>query len=164
VFLVTGIAWVLVALLVLQLDMTTVSAIATLAGVVFLAAAAIEIMALFVASGWKWLHGVLGVLFLIGGVAAFVWPGRTFLAIAALVGWYLLLKGIVDIVVAVADRGASLWLLQLAVGIIEVLVAFWAIGYSGRSMVLLALWVGVAALGRGIGEIVLAFQIRRATG
>ena len=53
-----------------------------------------------------------------------------------------------------------LWGLTLALGIVEVVVGVWAIGYPGRSAWLLVLWVGVAALTRGITEIVLAFKLR----
>jgi uncharacterized membrane protein HdeD (DUF308 family) len=53
-----------------------------------------------------------------------------------------------------------LWGLLLASGIIELAIGVWAIGYPGRSAWLLILWVGIAALVRGITEIVLAFKLR----
>jgi uncharacterized membrane protein HdeD (DUF308 family) len=158
--LVTGIGWIFVAFLVLQLDPSTVTAVAVLAGVVFLVGAVTEFVALWVADDWKWLHALMGALLLVGGVAALAWPGRTFLVVASLIGWYLLLKGSLDVAVAIANRDVDLWWLQLAVGIVELLAAFWAVGYTGRSIVLLAIWVAAAALTRGITEIVLAFQLR----
>lgn len=159
-FLITGILWVIVAFMVLQLNLTTVGVIAVMAGVLFLAAGANEFLVMATIDGWKWLHALLGALFILAGIAAFAWPGRTFFVLASIVGWYLLFKGTFDIVAAVAERGAELWWLQLVVGIAEVLIAFWAVGYPGRSVVLLAVWVGAAALARGITEIVFAFQLR----
>jgi uncharacterized membrane protein HdeD (DUF308 family) len=110
--------------------------------------------------GWRWLHGLLGVLFILTGIGALAWPDRTFLVIANLVAWFLLFKGTLDIVIAFASRGLDLWWIQLIVGILEIAIAFWAAGYPGRSAVLLVLWVGISALTRGITELVLAFQLR----
>ena len=52
----------------------------------------------------------------------------------------------------------------MIVGIVEVLVGFWAIGYSGRSIALLVVWVGAAALARGITDLFLAFQLKKLPG
>jgi len=91
-----------------------------------------------------------------------IWPGETFLVLAALIGWYLLFKGIFDFVMALATKDEyDLWWLTLVMGIVEVLVGFWAIGYSGRSIALLVVWVGATALARGITDIFLAFQVKK---
>ena len=50
--------------------------------------------------------------------------------------------------------------MSLAVGIIEILLGMWAIGYPGRSAWLLILWVGLGALVRGISDIITAFRVR----
>ncbi len=160
-FLVTGIAWTLIAFAVLASDANTPALIGWLAGFVLLLAGINELVAIPFTASWRWLHGVLGALFLITGVMALVEPMQTFGILALLVGWYLMLKGIADIVVSIADRHRlPLWGLLLAAGIIEMVIGVWAIGYPGRSAWLLILWVGLAALVRGITEIVLAFQLR----
>jgi deazaflavin-dependent oxidoreductase (nitroreductase family) len=92
-------------------------------------------------------------------VVAFVWPDVTFLALAAVIGWLLLFQGTFDVITALAYKPA-LWGMRLAAGIIEIAVAFWAIGYPGRSFTLLAVWVAAVALSRGIGQILLAMAIR----
>ena len=61
-FLITGIAWLVFALLVFQWDYTTVSAISILFGVVAIVAGVNEFFQIGVSTtGWKWVHGVLGV-------------------------------------------------------------------------------------------------------
>jgi uncharacterized membrane protein HdeD (DUF308 family) len=103
------------------------------------------------------------VLFVVVGIAALLDPFQTFGILALLIGWYLVFKGIFGIVFSVAARGEiRLWGLMLAVAILEVAIGVWAVGYPGRSAWLLILWVGVGALMRGITEIVLAFQVRKA--
>jgi uncharacterized membrane protein HdeD (DUF308 family) len=162
-FLVTGIAWVVIAFIVLSLDPTTPAMIGYLAGFVLLAAGVNELMAIAYVSDWKWLHGVLGALFLITGIMALLSPFQTFGILALLIGWYLLFKGMAGIILSILGRQyLPLWGLGLAAGIIEVVIGVWAVGYPGRSAWLLVVWVGVGALMHGITEIVLAFQLRGA--
>jgi uncharacterized membrane protein HdeD (DUF308 family) len=160
VFLITGIIWIVFSLMVLQFDLQSALAIGWLAGFAFLVAGFNEFMIMAMVRGWRWLHALLGVLFIFTGVLAIAWPGKTFLVLANLVAWFLLFKGTFDIVVAFATKGQELWWVQLVAGILEIVIAFWAAGYPGRSAVLLVLWVGIAALMRGVTEIVLAFQMR----
>jgi uncharacterized membrane protein HdeD (DUF308 family) len=104
---------------------------------------------------------VVGVVALGAGVIAFAWPDATFIVLAAIIGWYLLFRGTFDIVTALSTRREDdLWWVLLAAGIAQVLVAFWAVGYEGRSIVLLVVWVGATGLARGITDIVLAFRLR----
>jgi uncharacterized membrane protein HdeD (DUF308 family) len=162
-FLITGIAWVLVSFMVLAMDPTSVVTIGYLVGFVVIAAGVNELMALGYADSWKWLHGVLGVVFIITGFLALLAPFQTFGILALLVGWYLLFKGTFDIVFSIAAHGElRLWGLLLAAGIAQLLLGIWAIGYPGRSAWLLLLWVGIGALMRGITEIIVAFQLRSA--
>jgi uncharacterized membrane protein HdeD (DUF308 family) len=70
-------------------------------------------------------------------------------------------KGTFDMVTAIGFRDVlPLWGLALAVGVLELLLGFWAIGYPGRSAWLLLVWVGIGAILRGIGDLVAAFTYR----
>jgi uncharacterized membrane protein HdeD (DUF308 family) len=160
-FLITGIGWLIFAMIVLQFDIDSVGAIALAAGIVMIIAGLNEFLALFWFRGWGWLHALLGVLFVGVGVTAISWPDVTFVALARILAWYLLFKGTFDIVASLAQRGrVELWWTVLVAGVIEVLLAFWAAGYSGRAATLLVLWVGFSALTRGVTEIILAFQLK----
>lgn len=162
-FLITGIAWVWIAFLVLAFDPTTPAMIGYLAGFVLILAGINEFVEIGIADGWKWLHVVLGTLFVVAGILALIEPFQTFGILALLIGWYLLFKGIADIVISIVERDSlSLWGLLLATGILQLIIGVWAIGYPLRSAWLLVLWVGIAALVRGITEIVLAFKLRGA--
>ena len=78
-FLITGIAWMVVSLIVLRFDYTSVSSIALLFGFVALAAGVAEIGMVFLAQGWwKVLNKVLAVAFITAAIVAFVHPGNTF--------------------------------------------------------------------------------------
>ena len=161
-FLVTGIGWTLVGLIVLRFDYTSVSAISILFGCVAIAAGVLEIGVLILAKGWwKLLYGFLSVVFIAAGIIAFIHPGNTFVALAAVVSFFLVFAGTFDIIISISTRHEiEVWWLQLIGGIIEVALGFWAAGYYGRSAVLLIAWVAAYTLIRGVRDIVLAFRVR----
>jgi uncharacterized membrane protein HdeD (DUF308 family) len=161
-FLITGIAWIVVSLIVLRFDYTSVSSIALLFGFVALAAGVAEIGMMLLADGWwKLLNAVLAVVFFAAGIVSFIHPGDTFAALAAVFSFLLVFAGTFDIIYAfLARRVNDAWWLQLIGGIIELALGFWAAGYYGRSALLLVAWVAAFALIRGVRDIVLAFQVR----
>lgn len=163
VFLLTGIAWLIFAILVFQWDYTTVYAVSYLFGFVALFAGLNEFFSLGVwSTGWKIVHGILGAIFIVVGIWAIVHPHNAFATLAALVAFFLLFKGIFDIVVSfVAKEAFELWWLQLVLGIIEVVLAFWVAGDFRKKAILLVVYVGIVALTRGITELFVAFKLRR---
>jgi uncharacterized membrane protein HdeD (DUF308 family) len=161
-FLLTGIAWLVFALIVFQWDYTTVSAISYLFGVVAIIAGVNELFEITVSTtGWKIVHGILGVLFIVVGFYAIWHPYDTFATLAALVGLFLLFRGIFDITVAFVTKDEfELWWLQLIAGIAQILLAFWVAGNWQNKAILLVVYVGIVALMRGITEIFLAFKLK----
>ena len=72
----TGIAWVIIAIVILRFNYATVATIAVLFGGFCFVAAANEVVVAAVSSsrGWRILHWLLAVLFVIVGVVAFFRP------------------------------------------------------------------------------------------
>ena len=161
--LITGIGWTIVGLILLRFNYTSVHAISLLFGFVAIAAGIIEVAMIFMAAGWwKLLNAVLAIVFIAAGVVAFIHPGNTFAALAAVFSFFLVFAGTFDIIVSIsARREIEVWWLQLVGGIIEVVLGFWAAGYYGRSAALLIAWVAAFAVIRGIRDIVLAFRVRQ---
>src|SRR5262245_5985702 len=88
-FLVTGIIWLLVSIIILRFDYTSVAAISILFGVVVLFFGVNELFAVFATHGWwRLLHGLLGVIFVVIGIVAFIHPGDTFRALAAVISFF----------------------------------------------------------------------------
>jgi len=161
-YLVTGILWLWVTLIILRLNLDTVYAISILFGFVAIGAGINEFLGMGVSTtGWKIVHAVLGVIFIAAGIVAFFQPQGTFVALASIVAWVLLFKGIFDIILAFMVHPAHLWWVGLIVGTIEIALAFWAAGYFRGSALLLVVWVAAFTLMRGITEIVLAFRLRK---
>lgn len=162
-FLLTGVMWIIYAFVVLSATVETVWAVAVLFGIGFILGGVFELMLAWAAESWRWLHVVFGIVAIVAGIVALAWPGQTFLVLAAIIGWYLMIDGIVSIAVSISTRQINdLWWLGLILGIAEVLIGFWAVGYIGRSIALLVVWVGAAALARGISDLVLGFTLHGA--
>jgi uncharacterized membrane protein HdeD (DUF308 family) len=163
-FLVIGIGWLLLAIIIFRFDWRTVSAISILFGVVVILAGIDELFMVFGGerSGWARVgHALLALVFLIVGIVAFVHPGNTFAALAAVMSFYFIFKGALDLALAIALRHElPTWWLRLLLGIAEILIGFWAAGDFGRKRILLVVFVGVLALTRGISAIVFAFAAR----
>ena len=163
-FLLSGIAWLVFAIIVFQWDYTTVYAVSYLFGVVAIFAGVNEFVGMGVSTtGWKVARGILGVLFVIAGIWALVHPHNAFATLAALIALFLLFKGIFDLMAAFMTKSQfELWWLQLVIGILEITLAFWVSGSFRKSAILLVAYVGIVALTRGISEILLAFKLKGA--
>jgi len=161
-FLITGIGWAIVGLIVLRFNYTSVHAISLLFGFVAIAAGVMEVVMTFVVPGWwKLLNGVLALAFIAAGVVALIHPGNTFVALAAVFSFVLVFAGMFDIIMSIASRHEiDVWWLQLIGGIILLFLGIWAAGDYGRSAVVLIAWVAAFALIRGVRDIVYAFRIR----
>jgi uncharacterized membrane protein HdeD (DUF308 family) len=161
-FLVTGIGWLVVSLVIFQWNYKSVYAISILFGCMAIGAAVNEFLIISVSTtGWKIAHGLLGAVFVVTGIWALAHPHNAFATLASLVGFFLLFKGILDLTAAVIGRVANeLWWLQLVVGILEILLAFWVAGSFRKSVTLLVAYVGIVALSRGITELFVAFKLR----
>lgn len=164
-FLITGIAWLMIAIIVLRFDTASLATVGVLIGIMFLGAAFNEFLASStVAGGWKFVHIALGVLFVLGALWGFFRPVNTFFALASILGFLLVLMGTMSIVGALLSRETNpMWWLGLTVGILEVLLAVWVSQryYPARAALIL-IWVGFLALFKGFSELVLAFELHHA--
>lgn len=160
IHLVAGVLWLIYAFVVLSASVSTVWAVALLFGFGFIAGGALELIVASITDSWKWLHALLGVVAIVAGIVAIAWPGQTFVVLAAIAGWFLLFDGIVNVVVSIATRSMNdLWWLALLLGIAEILIGFWAVGYIGRSIALLVVFVAAGALARGISSLINGFAL-----
>jgi uncharacterized membrane protein HdeD (DUF308 family) len=161
--LITGAAWIVLSIVILRFDYTTVAAVAVLFGVYCLVAAVNEMVigAVSSSTGWRIAHGLLAALLVVVGVVSLMNLGATFVTLAAIVSFYFIFRGSFDVVMAFAGSAVSGWWVLLITGLIELGLGFWAAGSWNISVVILVAWVAAGALLHGIGEIALAFQIHQ---
>lgn len=160
--LVTGAAWVVIAVVVLRFNYATVATIAALFGWFCFLVAANEVLAGAISSrGWMVLHWLLAVLFVAVGVFAFFRPENTFVGLAAVMSFYFVFRGSFDIAMAIAGSRLNGWWVLLLTGLAELGIGFWAAGSWKVSVVLLVSFVAAGALLHGIGQIASAFLVRK---
>jgi len=161
-WLVFGIAWMIVAVVILQFDQASITTVGIIIGLMFAGTAAQQFTLAMVADRMRWLYAIFGVLFLAAAVIAFISPENTFAAIADILGFLFLIVGIFWIIEAFASRGLNeIWWLGLVAGILMVMLAFYTGGqfFIEKAYVLLV-FAGIWALMQGVTDIVRAFQIR----
>jgi uncharacterized membrane protein HdeD (DUF308 family) len=159
-FLVLGVLWILFGMFVLSYNVGSLLALAVFAGVTFIFTGVNQILTAGRVHSWQWLWVLGGALSILAGIVAFAWPGRTILVLAGILAWFLVFKGIVDVVGALASIGRPWWWLGLVLGILELLLGIWAAGYPGRSLFVFVNLVGIYAVFYGFTEIFAAFDLR----
>jgi uncharacterized membrane protein HdeD (DUF308 family) len=162
-WLTAGIAWILIALVILQFDGASVTTVGVLVGVMFLFAAAQNFALAGVLGSARWVAAVFGVLFVIAGVICFIDPEGTFAALADILGFLFLTVGIWWMVRAFLERALNpYWWLGLISGILMTVLAFWTAGqFFIERAYLLLVFAGIWALMAGVTDIVRAFAVHR---
>jgi uncharacterized membrane protein HdeD (DUF308 family) len=112
-----------------------------------------------------WILLVRGIVAILFGIAAFVWPGLTFLVLVFLFGVYALIDGVVAVVVALQERSMwTRWWVLLVEGIVGILIGIAAFVWPGITGLALLYLIAAWAIITGIIEIAAAFSIRNAMG
>ncbi|KUO19726.1 HdeD family acid-resistance protein [Streptomyces dysideae] len=94
-----------------------------------------------------------GVASLVLGILVLVWPGASLFAAGILFGLYLLISGVFQLVAAFGThRTTSLRVLAFVSGALSVLLGLFCFRGPMRSILLLALWIGIGWLIRGITQ------------
>ncbi|WP_307621329.1 HdeD family acid-resistance protein [Streptomyces sp. V3I7] len=100
-----------------------------------------------------------GVASLILGILILVWPGASLLAAAVLFGIYLIVSGVFQLVSAFGThRTMSLRVLAFISGGLSILLGLFCFKGPTQSILLLALWIGIGWLIRGITQTMAAIS------
>ena len=162
VLLTAGIAWVAVALVILQFDQASVTTVGILVGLMFLGAGIenIALATLDVPMRWAW--ALFGGAFLVSAVVCFANPADTFAGLADVLGFLFLLVGVWWMVRAFLERPINpLWWGGLISGILMTTLAFWTSGqFFLHKAYLLLVFAGIWALMQGVTNIVRALEVR----
>jgi uncharacterized membrane protein HdeD (DUF308 family) len=164
VWLLTGILWLLVALVILQFDQASVTTVGVIVGIMFLFTAAEQFsVGALVGGGWAVFYWFFAVLFVVAGIISLISPENTLAALADILGFLFAIVGIFWIIQAFASRDVDdLWWLGLISGIALVVLGFWTGGQLFIDKVYtLLVFAGIWALFQGTTDIVRAFQIRK---
>lgn len=100
-------------------------------------------------------RGVVTVLF---GVFALVWPGITLATLAILITLWLLISGITGVIAAVLDRRSDgHWVFHLLVGLLSIGVGAYLIQRPGVTVATMVALVSIVLIAQGVIDAILAF-------
>jgi uncharacterized membrane protein HdeD (DUF308 family) len=163
-WLIAGVFWIVVALVVLQFDQASITTVGVLIGIMFLVAGVQNFFFGSIASGaTQWILWIFAVLFVIAGVISLIRPEDTFAGVADILGFLFLVVGVFWLIEAFAERDTNeLWWFGLISGVAVIILAFWTAGqFFIEKQYVLLVFAGIWALFHGIGDLIRAFQVRR---
>jgi len=113
--------------------------------------------------GWSIAQGVISVL---AGIGALVWPGTTALTLLFLIAIWAIVLGVAEVGGAFAARrsGGAGWGWTLAAGVLNVVVGIVLLARPGSGILTLLWLIGIFAVASGIAGVGWAFRVRRTTG
>ena len=103
-----------------------------------------------------WLFVVLGVICLVTGILAIVWPGITLLTLGILLGIYLLISAILEIIDAIVGEPGGR-ALSAILGIISLIAGLICIRRPGESLLAIVIVAGIYLIAEGVIRVIRAF-------
>jgi uncharacterized membrane protein HdeD (DUF308 family) len=161
-WLVSGVLWMLVSVIILQFDQASAATVGVIGGVMLIYAGVEYFFLASLTSRMRWLWYLFGGFLIVGGGVALFYPTRTFLAIANILGFMFVFMGVMWIVEAFLAREYNdLWWLNLLAGIVTVVLGFWLSGqFLITQAAALLVFAGIWAMMRGILDITAFFTMR----
>src|SRR5579883_1173798 len=102
-----------------------------------------------------WVYALAGVVSILFGLAAIIWPGLTLFVLVFLFAAYAIIDGILRFIATLRAIGAhQTWWPQLVIGIVDIAAGLFILAYPGRTAVLVAYVIAFWAILIGLFEIV----------
>jgi uncharacterized membrane protein HdeD (DUF308 family) len=157
--LVAGITSLVFGALILSIDWG-VDSLAAFVGALFIIQGVAWAITRPLDGGTRSTNLIAGGLGVAAGIALLVWPDRGLYVLAAFVGIYVVMSGVLHIVGAIVNRWAPHWWLVLVLGLIEIPIGIWALRRPGLTLAVIITLTGVWAIVTGIWQILIAFEVR----
>ncbi|MEU4561467.1 DUF308 domain-containing protein [Actinoplanes sp. NPDC023936] len=153
-----GAAWLAVGWAVMRLEPIDIAAVA---GPMILFGAVCEMVRALAGTRTWWLNAALTVIFGATGAVLMTAPDSTYATPASLVGWYLMVRGAVDVAVGIMTRGSDrVWSLLVTIGVLETGLGYFSAGPFARTADLIIVTLGALAVLRGIADLVTSLRLR----
>jgi len=109
-----------------------------------------------------WMLLVRGILAILFGIAAFIWPGPTIEALVLLFGAYALLDGIFAVIVGIQQYGETQrWWAVVLEGIAGIVLGVLTLVWPGTTATVLLAFIAAWAILTGVFEIAAAIWLRK---
>jgi uncharacterized membrane protein HdeD (DUF308 family) len=156
-----GILLVVAGFVIFNIDWT-VRSLATFIGAVFIVQGAASALTSGIDDRVRRVNVVRGLLSIATGVLIIVWPSPGIVAVAIILGAWLIVSGTVTLSGALAARGfLPGWYLLLALGALEIPLGVLALANPGSTLAALITVAAIWGIVVGVMSIVLAFDVKR---
>ena len=157
-FLILGLVTVVAGILAIVYPGITLLALGIFAGISLLMIGVMEIIEAFAEKEARAMSAIIGVLSLLAGLVCLRRPGESLLAIVIVLGFWLIIEGIIRFIAAFSaleDRA-----LVMGLAILDVILGVLILSLPELSLVTLAVLFAISLLARGVFAIITAFKLR----
>lgn len=111
---------------------------------------------------WMWMLDVRGLLAILFGIAAWIWPGVTLNVLVSLCGAYALVDGVFASITGIASSGENRrWWAEVLTGVASIVLGVMAFVWPGVTALTLLDLFAAWAIVTGVTEIAAAVELRR---
>jgi uncharacterized membrane protein HdeD (DUF308 family) len=161
VLLLNGVVLVVAGFLIFSIDWT-IRDLATFIGALFIFQGIAEALTTGIDARVRQTNVIVGLLSIAAGVLIIVWPDPGVLAVAIVLGAWLIVSGTLAISGAFAARDfLPNWWLLLILGLLEIPLGVLALANPGATLTALITVAGIWAVAVGVMRVVLAFEVKR---
>jgi uncharacterized membrane protein HdeD (DUF308 family) len=109
-----------------------------------------------------WVLLVRGIIAILLGICAIVWPGITLVALAYVFGTFSLIDGVVSLIIGFrGESDGTVWWTMVLLGVIAIAAGIIAFAWPGLTLLVLVTIIAVSAILRGAIEIAAAIRLRK---
>jgi uncharacterized membrane protein HdeD (DUF308 family) len=155
-----GLLLIVSGVLIFSIDWS-IRSLATFIGALFIVQGVFRALTTGLDAQVRRVNVITGLLSIATGVLIVVWPGPGLLAVAIVLGAWLIVIGTITISGAFAVRHVmSSWWLLLIIGLLEVPLGVLALADPGATLAALITVGGIWAVAVGVMQVVLAFEVK----
>ncbi|HEY7706983.1 MAG TPA: DUF308 domain-containing protein [Gaiellaceae bacterium] len=158
-YLVAGIVSLVFGALILAVDWG-VDSLAAFIGTLFILQGVAWLMTRSLDGGDRTANVVAGLVGAGAGLALLIWPDAGLYVLAAFIGVWIVVSGVLHVVGAIVNRHAPHWWLVLALGLVEIPIGIWALRRPGLTLAVIVTLAGVWAIVTGVWQIMMAFEVK----
>jgi uncharacterized membrane protein HdeD (DUF308 family) len=159
--LLNGALLIVAGFLIFSIDWT-LRELATFIGALFIFQGVVEALTTGIDARVRQANVVAGLLSIATGILIIVWPGPGLLAVAIVLGGWLIVMGTFAVLGSFAARDVlPNWWLLLIVGLLEIPLGVLALANPGATLAALITVAGIWAIAIGVMRVVLAFEVKR---
>lgn len=114
----------------------------------------------FLTRNW-WAFVLRGIIAIIFGIVAVIWPDLTVASLIIIFGVYALVDGVFAIASAIVNGGGGRWLPYLLIGLAGIIIGLMTLFWPGLTALALIYFIGAWMVVSGVFQIIGAIQVRR---